>query len=242
MAGGDSNTDWTKRAWVPKYYNIDGFIYADSLGGRGLAQLVAFKDLWNMYEENDIRYSQYNVKKLEDWYFNNPASVRFGKRAIDTLSQQDLDTYYEGGTLCTVTTKFFYGKTDSDPSYNGNSKDRMKFRLAETYLLRAEALIQLGRTGEAAEMINTVRRRAGATEISATEATLDFLLDERVCELLGEELRRFTLVRTGKLLDRVKKYNLKSASKIKDHHILWPIPQDVIDSNSGIKFPQNDGY
>lgn len=35
--GGGANEDWTKRAWVPKYYNEDGFVLADSLGGRGLA-------------------------------------------------------------------------------------------------------------------------------------------------------------------------------------------------------------
>ena len=41
--GGGANEDWTKRAWVPKYYNEDGFVLADSLGGRGLAQIVPFK-------------------------------------------------------------------------------------------------------------------------------------------------------------------------------------------------------
>ena len=41
--GGGEYEDWTKRAWVPKYYNEDGFVLADSLGGRGLAQIVPFK-------------------------------------------------------------------------------------------------------------------------------------------------------------------------------------------------------
>lgn len=40
--GGGEYEDWTKRAWVPKYYNEDGFVLADSLGGRGLAQIVPF--------------------------------------------------------------------------------------------------------------------------------------------------------------------------------------------------------
>ena len=69
----------------------------------------------------------------------------------------------------------------------------------------------------------------------------DFLLDERIRELVGEELRRFTLVRTGKLLERTLKYNSYS-SNMDEHHTLWPIPQSIIDSNTGAEFPQNPGY
>ena len=52
------------------------------------------------------------------------------------------------------------------------------------------------------------------------DATIDFLLDERIRELVGEELRRFTLVRTGKLVERVKKYNPHS-NTMDEHHTLW---------------------
>lgn len=78
-------------------------------------------------------------------------------------------------------------------------------------------------------------------EITAKDATIDFLLDERIRELVGEELRRFTLVRTGKLVERVKKYNPHS-NTMDEHHTLWPIPQTIIDSNTGAEFPQNPGY
>ena len=93
----------------------------------------------------------------------------------------------------------------------------------------------------AAEAINVIRKRANAPEITANQATIDFLLDERIRELVGEELRRFTLVRTGKLVERVKKYNPYS-STMDEHNTLWPIPQTIIDSNKGAEFPQNPGY
>ncbi|WP_437344575.1 RagB/SusD family nutrient uptake outer membrane protein, partial [Parabacteroides goldsteinii] len=93
----------------------------------------------------------------------------------------------------------------------------------------------------AAEAINVVRKRAGAPDITASQATMDFLLDERIRELVGEELRRLTLVRTGKLVERTRKYNSYS-NKIDEHHALWPIPQTIIDSNTGADFPQNTGY
>lgn len=234
--GGGEYEDWTKRAWVSKYHTEDGFMLADSLGGRGLAQIMPFK-WWiespDFFASNDIRNSEYNIKR--NWYYNNPdIPEKYGKKAEVTESTWTKSTLYP--TL----TKFFYGKSDK-PTYGGNNKDRMKFRLAETYLLLAEAQLMQNNKAGAAEAINVVRTRANAPKISASDVTIDFLLDERIRELVGEELRRFTLVRTGKLVERVKKYNSYS-SLMDDHHALWPIPQTIIDSNTGADFPQNTGY
>jgi hypothetical protein len=118
----------------------------------------------------------------------------------------------------------------------------MKFRLSETYLLLAEAYLGMGDTQKAADAVNEVRKRSGAPTISASLMTMDFLLDERIRELAGEESRRFTLVRTGKLVERVKKYNDAIKDKIQDYHNLWPIPQSIIDANRDAEFPQNPGY
>ncbi len=234
--GGGDCEDWTRRAWSPRYWdNLDGFVLSDSLGGRGLAQIMPFK-WWienkDFYTANDIRNSNYNIKRI--WYYNNPKSSKYGQKAEIT------ETTWKLSQLYPVITKFFYGKA-ADLTYTGNNKDRMKFRLAETYLLKAEACIDLGDKQGAADAINMVRQRAGSTSITANEVSMDFLLDERIRELVGEELRRFTLLRTGKLLDRVHKYNAKSAS-MDEHNLLWPIPQNVIDSNTGSEFPQNPGY
>ncbi len=238
--GGGSWEDWTKRAWVPAYYNVKGFILAssDSLGGRGLGQISPLK-WWiegkDFYDKSDIRNSEYNIKR--NWYYNDPSSDLYGQKA------QITDVEWSKGYLYPVPTKFFYGAVDKggDNDYTGNNKDRVKFRLAETYLLKAEACIRQGKTQDAADAINIVRRRAHASEITAAQATMDFLLDERIRELVGEELRRFTLVRTGKLVERVKKYNPFSKD-MDEHHTLWPIPQYIIDSNTGADFPQNNGY
>ena len=192
--GGGANEDWTKRAWVPKYYNEDGFVLADSLGGRGLAQIVPFKwwiDSNDFFASSDIRNSEYNIKR--NWYYNDASSDKYGKKAEITEETWTKFTIYP------AVTKFFYGKAE-DLSYGAN-----------------------------------------APEITAKDATIDFLLDERIRELVGEELRRFTLVRTGKLVERVKKYNPHS-NTMDEHHTLWPIPQTIIDSNTGAEFPQNPGY
>ena len=71
---------------------------------------------------------------------------------------------------------------------------------------------------------------------------MDYLLDERIRELIGEEMRRFTLIRTGKLLERTRKYNSVSGPIIQDYQVLWPIPQNIIDANTGKKWENNPGW
>lgn len=92
VGGGTNSDDWTRRAWNPQYHAIDGFALADSLGGRGLAQIYPLK-WWigvkgtnattagekegfpgiqekGIFEDGDIRNSEYNIKR--NWYYNNP--------------------------------------------------------------------------------------------------------------------------------------------------------------------------
>ncbi|MGA0556051.1 RagB/SusD family nutrient uptake outer membrane protein [Larkinella sp. VNQ87] len=135
------------------------------------------------------------------------------------------------------------------------SRDLLFYRLAETYLIAAEALLMSGNAAEAATYLNVVRRRAAtlgstpaetqanrtAMEVTPNQLTLDFILDERARELLGEGNRWIDLARTGKLIERVKKYNPLAAANIKDHHVLRPIPQQQIDRTEG-EFRQNPGY
>ena len=78
-------------------------------------------------------------------------------------------------------------------------------------------------------------------EITPAQLDIDFILDERARELLGEGTRWLDLTRTGKLIERVKKYNPVSAVNIQPFHVLRPIPQEQIDRTSG-EFRQNDGY
>lgn len=129
------------------------------------------------------------------------------------------------------------------------------FRLAETYLIKAEALMMTGDKQGAADAVSVVRMRAARTGATPTETqanrdamkvgpadmTIDFILDERGRELVGEQLRWFDLTRTKKLVERVKLHNEQARANILPSHMLRPIPQDQIDRSS-TPFPQNPGY
>lgn len=247
VGGGTNSDDWSRRAWSPKYAEIVGFVLADTLGGRGLAQIVPMKwwvgtygtnatgDVAGIFDQADMRNSNYNIKR--NWYFNNSNEpALYGKKS--NITEQ---TWFSTKSLFPAVTKFFYGRSEN-LSLSGSYKDRMKFRLAETYLLLAEAYLGEGNLSKAADAINEVRKRAGAAPVTASDIDMDFLLDERIRELVGEESRRFTLIRTKKLVERVKKYNQSIKNKIQDYHALWPIPQVIIDANRDAQFLQNPGY
>ena len=127
--------------------------------------------------------------------------------------------------------------------------DQYFFRLAEAYLLRAEAYVNTGKNNEAAADINVLRNRAQAKNVTGDQMSIDFILDERLRELVCEETRRLTLARMGKLCERIKKYNpYFSAAHSADgkdydaHFDLLPIPLSAILANKDGVLEQNPGY
>lgn len=153
-------------------------------------------------------------------------------------------------------------------SVNGfSTRPNIVYRLAETYLIAAEANFYLNNLTQARDYLNVVRRRAAAAgkttqmEIATSQVTIDFILDERARELCGEFTRWYDLKRTtttsgaSQLLTRVRNtsitpalrnqgggvYGSNAAINIKDFHVLRPVPQTEIDRTSG-KITQNPGY
>jgi starch-binding outer membrane protein, SusD/RagB family len=150
--------------------------------------------------------------------------------------------------LAPTLTKYFDTKRASlnDPSI----RPVIVYRLAETYLIAAEAAFRTGQIPDAVKYVNAIRERAAfpngnvaAMDISASDLSVDFFLDERARELSGEMIRWWDLVRTGKLLERVRLHNPEAAPNIQAKHILRPIPQAQIDATTtGTPYPQNLGW
>jgi hypothetical protein len=130
-----------------------------------------------------------------------------------------------------------------------SARDVFVIRLAEMYLIVAEADFNIGNTSEAADYVNVIRTRAAlpgmqsAMQVTSTDITLDFILDERAREFAGEQIRWFDLKRTGRLLSRVQLNNPDVGAFIQPFHALRPIPQIQMDvvTNKG-EFFQNPGY
>jgi len=170
----------------------------------------------------------------------NP-SARFGKYG---------EPQYTNGLYPTL--KKWLDQTRTDANVFPGHRDRQLWRLADLYLMRAEANIRAGRPTDAIADLNVVRRRAAISgqnndvNVATFNASpIDYLLDERERELAGEERRFFTLTRMGAdvFLRRVKAFN-STASAVQAFHMLRPIPQTQIDRTEGGKaaFAQNPGY
>jgi hypothetical protein len=256
------------RYWGPEYDKIQSpngsaNLPSDSLGrGIGVNSPTNYikYDIWKL-DPNDIRNSVHNIRRT--YYYNNAADKEYFGKPILAKKGADgqLYTTKSDGLL----TKFvldtlrqyypYIRKIEGTPMGNnnlsGNSvKDFSRMRVAETYLLRAEAYFRKGDNAMAAADLNVVRARAKAKLIAAADVTEDFILDERSRELIVEEPRLRTLIRMGRLVDRVRKHNSvpsvpngpSSGTTIRDFNRYWPIPQKVIDANTGAKFEQNPGY
>ena len=142
------------------------------------------------------------------------------------------------------------GAVGKDPAKDFPDTDLPLIRLAEVYLTYAEAVLRGGAGGDRAtalDYINQLRTRAyGNTSgnITNSDLTLDFILDERARELYWEGLRRTDLIRYNKFTTADYLWSLKggaaSGVAVPDYRNLYPIPQDALTANENLR--QNTGY
>jgi starch-binding outer membrane protein, SusD/RagB family len=117
-----------------------------------------------------------------------------------------------------------------------HGNDFAYFRLAEIYLIKAEALLEMGRGAEALPLLNALRARVFTTPSPLAVVTRDVILNERLFELTAEAKRRQDLIRHGKYTSPWLFKPVAAAA----HKILMPIPQSQLDANP--KLTQNAGY
>lgn len=129
------------------------------------------------------------------------------------------------------------------PTHDLSYRDCMVLRLAEMYLIKAEAEMQTG--GNALNTINQLRAaRAIAGKDNSISGTVDIetILRERALELCGEYQRWFDLKRTHTLIDHVKKYNAQASGNIAVKHYYRPIPLselEAVTNRSDANVPQD---
>jgi len=246
--------------------------------GRARGTSYHTKKIWD--DPNDLRHKKGNWMNMEDLVYNH-ANAKKGK-----YYGKPLQLYRENGQIATTDTiRNWYGWPhykiyNPDPRTlkpNGGAYDWYVFRLAETYLLRAEAYWWKGDVAKAMADLNEVRTRAGAAPYTdASKFDIGTILDERARELYWEEPRKtelnrisYIFAKTGKsyrgkaytkanfgtsnfFYDRVMenndfynkgvKANNAQEYTMSPYHVLWPIPQAAISSNTQGQLNQNYGY
>ncbi|MEQ6118735.1 RagB/SusD family nutrient uptake outer membrane protein [Reichenbachiella sp. MALMAid0571] len=203
-----------------------------------------WKDNW----DNDIRNAPCNIKR--DHIVDNPASAYFGQSLNAFKDQTDTLWHNLPYWMKLTTPGDHLPETIQNPetgelwaSGGGTHKNWQHIRLAETYLLLAEAYLGNDDQNNAAIAINVIRNRAEALPVASGDVDIDYILDERLRELLFEDPRRMTLMRMGKWYERTTKYNTWSGpDKVEAHWELFPIPASQIERNTEAALGQNDNY
>lgn len=251
----------------------DGYEEVDSLG-RGIAKIRPSNygqyDIWQDCG-TDIRHNANNWYDKSRLWYNRPPSkggsaTWFGKPIQQKFVSDTIRCFFSFPIV-----KILIHKDDLNKgkSPSGGFTDSYVFRLAETYLIRAEAYWWMHNAAKATADVNAIRSRAKAPLLS--NVTLDDILDERARELYLEEHRKSELTRIAYLkaqlhqdgytmenfstknwyYDRVMAKNnfygteyfySTNAYIMKPYHVLWPIPLNWILANSGAHINQNLGY
>lgn len=183
------------------------------------------------------------------------ASRKYGVKDIN-------DTYNADGTISSDANNNPYYPAlrkfrdpDRIAGQDAGTKNVIVLRLAEIYLIAAEASYKLNKTSpSAADYVNVLRTRAAIKspvdktvemQVSNSQINLNFLLDERARELAGEHLRWPDLKRTKQLENRLGagKQNPDIIAFNPAKHYFRPIPQAELDALlNKSEYPQNPNY
>jgi starch-binding outer membrane protein, SusD/RagB family len=248
-----------------------GLMYDSLFRGAGTARPSPYYhyEIWDF--ENDLRRADLNWVDSHEIVYNNPNSVDYLKPINPKNFVTETDSFLNVYPIPQY--KTFIPEKGEQSRWFGGPGDAYVFRLAETYLLRAEAHYWNGDLNLAAADLNIVRQRAGALPLSGNDVTIDEILDERARELFTEEPRKIELTRIAFIMAKlgVGGYNLNTfhqnnffynrtintnifwrinfqppystqAFHLSPFHVLWPIPETAITSNTLGRINQNLGY
>ncbi|MDF1503471.1 RagB/SusD family nutrient uptake outer membrane protein [Roseisolibacter sp. H3M3-2] len=212
------------------HYNQHG------VGGGPWNGFATIAETYRSYNAADVRRGVWLAGPQVSFATGQPTTDRAGAPLVFTETIGDITRAGEGeGPRLNKFSPFLQA-----PDGDSHPHDFPYFRLAEMYMIKAEALNELGRTAEAITILNQIRARAFEPDqplaASLTQAqTRDAILRERLYEFAGEAKRRQDMIRLGGF---TAARQFKNASEA--YRVLFPIPATQIQNNP--QLVQNAGY
>ncbi len=221
--------------FMPRYDMVKGLQPSLEYGGLCWGRAYPNNYVLSLYDTTDLRYKHwYQITFL----YNDPDDLPSGKEIGDTVEVSAGSFFMQ---LHPGSRKYI----DKSRALNSlaSYKDIIVYRLAQTYLFAAEAMMRQDKNTQALEYLNALRERAGVPDL--TEINEEILLEEHARELALEGHRWYMLKRLGILVERVRTYGGEDDKpnhriNIQPYHVRKPIPQTEVELIDG--YPQNDGY
>lgn len=196
------------------------------------------EEYYNKYANNDVRKKQWFVGPIKNAAGDTLNFVKGAVNAkaiitpkVTTISDPTEQNTFEGA-------RFMKFELEKGIEHHANN-DFPIYRLADVYLMKAEALMRINggtATQAAVDAVNAIRPRTGLANYTTSTLILNELLDERGRELAWEGHRRQDLIRFDKFKDA---WAFKEASPRSRY--IFPIPKWVMDAAPGV-YTQNPGY
>jgi hypothetical protein len=222
------------------------------------ADLTEPKNVYVIYypvEPDDDRFVIYLSKKT----LSAEEKAKYACVTINLDDQFDENGAYKTASYDGTNTYLLYpGLVKVNWNFDGvftsnlqkKTGDVFIMRMAEVYLIAAEANVELGNNAKAAEQLNVLRKRAcrNASDYDAhmklTTADEQTVLDEYARELAGEYQRWAVLKRHGydKFMEQLKKGNVRASKSFTKTHMLRPISYDFLNQISNAEEYGNNGY
>lgn len=254
-SGGNVSGHRLSLVTTSRYQKVTGMDFSVEYGGYGWGRCYPNTYLLGLYDqEKDKRYQNMYRHK---WYYNDPDNLPAGKQLGDEVVEKSSAEYIE--CLHPMSLKYAdsWTRLESIEATYG-FKDVVLYRLAETYLMVAEAYYHRdgGSSPKAIEYYNETWERAGNDHFDGP-LTMDILLEEYARELNFEGVR-WPLLKRLRMLERVTLHGgdtpeedprlvedrslTQQRTNFQPKHYVWPIPQSEIDFMGAANFPQNEGW
>ncbi len=202
--------------------------------GQSWSGLRAKETLSTLFEGNDARAMFWTDKRTQETNVLNDFNYGYSVIKFTNVKRSD--------PLNVPVEEREFGSDNQFPD-----TDFPMYRLADAYLMYAEAVLRGGSGGDRAtalNYVNEIRERAGVSQITDSQLTLDFILEERARELYWEGHRRTDLIRFDRFTANYawpwKNGVYSGTAALDDIYKIFPIPAAELVANPNIK--QNPGY
>ncbi len=218
------------------YFRQYGALHYNSFSGGGWNGWSVVEQTYNKFDAGDTRRTQILAGPQVDLFTGAPVFDRQLRPLVFTPVIADITAANEGEGA-----RLYKFPLDPAKAAQNSGNDLSVYRLAEMYLIKAEAQNELGNTAVALGLVNTIRARAFSPAkplVGLNQAQLrQAIFDERIFELIGEGKRRQDQIRQGTYTSGT--WFGKTVTNT-PYKVILPIPQSQIETNNLLK--QNPGY